>query len=349
MSQDIASQLSDTVRTAYATGTPLCIRGGGSKDFLGGTLQGTTMETGGHRGIIDYGPAELVVTVRAGTALHELEASLAQSRQMLGFEPPHFDHTATVGGTVACALAGPRRAFAGGVRDAMLGCRIIDGRGEIMHFGGEVMKNVAGYDVSRLMTGAMGTLGLLLDVSLRVVPQTETSLTLRQDCSQNDGITRMRALCRQPWPLTGLCHDGTALYVRLAGSEAGVRAAADHIGGDTLDQPLWDALREFRHPFFDTGATVWRLTLAPAASLPEWGEWLIDWGGNLRWLKAAHAADVHDYATRHGGQASVFRRAADDDTPPPVPTPALHALRQRLKTAFDPKGILNRGRLEAAF
>ncbi|HEB58733.1 MAG TPA: glycolate oxidase subunit GlcE [Gammaproteobacteria bacterium] len=348
MSQDIEEQLRDGVCHAYAEGTPLCIRGSGSKDFLGGTPRGTPLSTYGHQGIIDYAPVELVVSVRAGTTLHELEQTLADAGQMLGFEPPRFGTDATIGGTVACALAGPRRAFAGGVRDALLGCRILNGCGEVMHFGGRVMKNVAGYDVARLMAGAMGTLGVLLDVSLRVLPCPETTLTLRQEYDQKTAIRHMRELCRRPLPLSGLCHDGTALYLRLAGTAAGVASAREQLGGDTVDNDPWRDIREQRHPFFTDTRTLWRLDMAPATPLPDWGEWLIDWGGNLRWLKTDRAAqDIHRHAAEHGGQARLFRRAQDmaGEDYTALPSAALRALHRRLKAAFDPKAILNPGRL----
>ncbi len=352
MPPDHHQQFRDAVRSAHDRGTPLCIRGAGSKDFLGRPPRGEPLDVGEHRGIVDYAPTELVITVRAGTPLDELEAELAAQRQMLAFEPPRFGAGATIGGTVACALAGPRRAFAGGVRDALLGCRLLDGRGELMHFGGEVMKNVAGYDVSRLMAGAMGTLGVLLELSLRVVPCPETSLSLRQQCGATEGLQRMRALCRRPWPLAGLCHDGEALLIRLAGSAAGVEAAARAIGGEPLDEDAWTAIREQTHPFFaDTlagDAALWRLDLAPASPLPAWGRWFIDWAGYRRWLITdREPAAIHAWAENHGGHARLFRRAQDTGEAPDARPPALRALHQRLKAAFDPRGILNPGRLYA--
>ena len=352
MPPDRHQQLRDAVRSAHDRGAPLCIRGAGSKDFLGRAPRGEPLDVGEHRGIVDYAPTELVVTVRAGTPLDELETELAARRQMLAFEPPRFGAGATIGGTVACALAGPRRAFAGGVRDALLGCRLLDGRGELMHFGGEVMKNVAGYDVSRLMAGAMGTLGVLLELSLRVVPCPETSLSLQQQCGAAEGLQRMRTLCRRPWPLAGLCHDGETLFIRLAGSAAGVEAAARAIGGEPLDEGVWTAIREQTHPFFaDTlagDAALWRLDLAPASPLPAWGRWFIDWAGYRRWLITdREPAAIHAWAETHGGHARLFRRARHTGEAPDARPPALRALHQRLKAAFDPRGILNPGRLHA--
>jgi glycolate oxidase FAD binding subunit len=351
------------IRAAAERGTPLRIRGGGSKDFYGERLQGELLETSGLRGIVSYEASELVVTVRAGTPLAELEDLLAQHGQSLPFEPPHFGPGATVGGMVAAGLSGPARASVGAVRDYVLGLQLVNGRGEELVFGGQVMKNVAGYDVSRLMAGALGTLGLITEVSLKVLPLAPAEATLRFELSQAEALRQLNAWGGRPLPLNASLWSGGngagRLLLRLRGAVAAVEAACRTLGGERLDNALaadeWRACREQRLPWFEDGAgrDLWRVSVpqvAPVLDLPE--PPLVEWHGAQRWLRLApgQAQRVREAAVRAGGHATLFRSqrgdAAERMTPLP---PALATLHERLKSQFDPAGIFNRGRLFPQF
>jgi glycolate oxidase FAD binding subunit len=342
---DISQQLAEAIKAAVKKRTHLTITGSGSKRFYTGDLDGEKLDVTGHRGIVSYEPTELVVTARAGTPLAEIEATLAEKGQMLAFEPPWFGQTATLGGTIACGFSGPRRPYAGAARDHVLGARIINGRGEILHFGGEVMKNVAGYDVSRLMVGALGTLGVLLEISLKVLPKPAREITLGFAMTVDKAIATMNTWGAQPLPLSAACHVGDTLYVRLSGTELGVQAARAKLGGKTLDKSdeFWRDVREHRHGFFQGDTSLWRLSVPPATApmdLP--GQWLIDWGGAQRWLKSdAPAADIRRETEKAGGHATLFRRPGQNGASfHPLPA-AVAALQQNLKRAFDPEGRLN--------
>lgn len=347
--QDLSESLRQKVLAAYAGAAPLRIVGGGSKSFYGRAGSGEALALSGHSGVVNYQPTELILTARTGTPLSAIEVALAERDQMLGFEPPHFGAGATLGGTVACGLSGPRRPYAGSVRDCVLGIKMINGKGEILRFGGEVMKNVAGFDLSRLMVGALGTLGLLLEVSLKLLPRPESETTLVFEMPAADAIAAMNRWAHGNWPISGLCHDGCRLYLRVAGAEAALRVCRQRFGGEVLPQgeAFWADLREQRLGFFSAPGRLWRLSLAPASSplkLP--GDWFIDWGGSLRWLKTdASAAEVFDAAQRSGGHATLFRAGtAVEQVFQPLSRP-LGQLHIRLKKALDPKGIFNPGRM----
>jgi len=347
-----AQTIREQVRAAAASHTALAIEGGGSKPFFGRVISGQPLPVGAYRGLIDYTPSELVVSARAGTPLTELEATLAAEGQMLAFEPPHFGAAATLGGTIACGLSGPRRPYAGAARDFVLGVNCINGQGDYLRFGGQVMKNVAGYDLSRTLTGSLGTLAVLLDVHLKVLPRPEREITLLQPCTVADAIARCNRWAGQPLPLSGACHFDHQLLIRLSGTARGVAAAARAIGGDQLDDStrFWHHLREHRLPYFGTTLPLWRLSLPPAsAPLALDGAWLLDWGGAQRWLASELPADqVRGAAQAAGGHATLWRggdRGGERFQPLP---PALLALHRRLKQSFDPVGILNPGRLYAA-
>ena len=234
MDADLTESLCARVRAAAGDGTPLTITGGGTKDFLGRLTQAERFDVSGHRGIVTCEPTELVLSARGGTPLAEVRAALAEKGQMLAFEPPAFGEAATIGGAVAAGLSGPARPYAGAVRDFVLGTRVLNGKGESLRFGGEVMKNVAGYDVSRLMTGAFGTLGVLLEVSLKVLPRPARVCTVVLEASAGEAVARCNAWAAKPLPITGACHDGERLRVRLAGTAGGVAAAIDAIGGEAV-------------------------------------------------------------------------------------------------------------------
>ncbi len=338
-------QFEEKIREASARRAPLCLRGGGTKDFYGNAPRGEVLDTRAHSGIVAYEPTELVVTARCGTSLKDLESELARNGQFLPFEPPHFGDGATIGGCVAAGLSGPRRAAAGALRDYVLGAKIIDGQGRALTFGGQVMKNVAGYDVSRLMAGSLGTLGLIAEVSLKVLPAPAEETTLRFQLSEAQFLQKLTSWASQPLPVSATAwHDGV-LHVRLSGSSAAVRAAAAKLGGDKA-QTDWAAIREHRHPFFAAAAPLWRIALPAACPPLPFADSFVEWGGMLRWVKSdAPAAGIRDAAKRAGGHATLFR-AADKAAGTFAPLdPVLARLHREVKAAFDPAGIFNPGRL----
>ena len=373
--------LSDRIHSALAQKRPLRIRGGGSKDFYGYSLQGEVLDTSGLQGILSYEPSELVVTVAAGTPLMELEAVLQRQGQCLAFEPPHFSWSragpATVGGMVAAGLAGPARASVGGVRDYVLGLKLINGKGEHLTFGGQVMKNVAGYDVSRLMAGAMGTLGLITEVSLKVLPVAPAEATLVFEMGQHAALEQLHRWGGQPLPLNASCwvHDVSdsttpgrnLLFVRLRGAVAAVQAA-QHVmlvdaPGQVMDNAQakvdWTLCRDHQLPFFKQapeGAVLWRLSVpqtAPVLDLP-WAP-LVEWHGGLRWMWAplSAAAQMQAAAKAVGGVATIFvaasARPISDTALFDINSGASQQIAKRLKHSFDPQGIFNPGRLGSDF
>ena len=359
--------LIDRVRAARADGTPLDIRGAGTKAWHGGVPSGEPLDVRPLAGITSHEPSELVVTVRAGTPLAELEAALAAHGQCLPFEPPRFgpggpgaaggEAGGTVGGMVAAGLACPSRAAVGAVRDYVLGATMLDGRGEVLSFGGQVMKNVAGYDVSRLLAGSMGMLGVICEVSLKVLPQPVATATLRFEAKQPDAIRHLNHWGGKPLPLNASAWWQDTLVLRLAGAAAAVQAAVAQLGGDLTDPAaaagFWGGLRDQTDEFFvaaaagGCGRTLWRLSV-PAASPPLAlpGDTLIEWGGAQRWLHTeAPAADVREAARSVGGHATRWRasEAHREDVFAPL-APPLERIHRALKAAFDPDGVFNRGR-----
>lgn len=355
---DLYQSWAGQIAAAAAARQPLNLCGSGSKAFYGQPAAAAeSLSTAACSGVVAYEPTELVVTVRAGTPLATLEALLAERGQQLAFEPPHFGPGATVGGMVAAGLAGPARASVGAVRDFILGIKMIDGQGQILNFGGQVMKNVAGYDVPRLMAGSLGTLGLILEVSLKVLPRPVAEATLGFDRSEADALQQLNQWGGQPLPLSAACwHDGR-LLLRLRGAEAAIAAASTRLGGEALAADAadhcWAAVREQQHAFFAGEAPLWRLSLPSTAPAQNLGATLIEWGGSQRWLRGEHeAAALRTLAARAGGHAVLFRGTAAQRTEAgafaPL-TPALAAIHRRLKAAFDPHGIFNRGRLYPDF
>ena len=348
----------ERIRSAHAANTPLVIQGGGSKSFYGNPDEGEVLSTRALAGVVDYQPKELVLTARAGTPLAEIEALLAEQNQMLAFEPPHFGGTATLGGSIAAGLSGPRRPYAGAARDFVLGAAIIDGTGQPLAFGGQVIKNVAGYDVSRLMAGALGTLGVLTRISLKVLPRPAAETSLQFECDEAAAILKMNQWAGQPLPLSATSWHAGVLTVRLSGAASAVAAAQARLGGEALDHAddFWQRLRDQTAAFFDKrppdpAHALWRLAVKSTAAPLGLGDaqW-IEWGGSVRWLVTdAPAATLRDAAARHGGHATLFRGPAlADGNFAPRPA-ALAALHRGLKQRFDPGGILNRGRLYPGF
>ena len=347
--QDIIDHLAQAIRAAGERKRPLRVRGGGTKDFYGGELTGDVLDTRVYGGIVEYEPTELVITARAGTPLAEIEAAMREHGQMLAFEPPHFGAASTFGGCIAAGLSGPRRPYAGAARDLVLGVRMLDGRGTDLRFGGQVMKNVAGYDVSRLLVGSLGTLGVLLEISVKALPNARAEITLRLEHTQAPAIAVMNAWAGKPLPITATCHVGKSLYVRLAGAEPTVRAARAKLGGEEVagGAAFWQALREHEHDFFRVTQSLWRLSLkstTPPLNLP--GPQLLEWNGALRWLTGdAEPALVRDAASRGGGHATLFRGGDKANGVFHPLSPALLKLHRRLKGSFDPHGILNPRRM----
>ncbi|MBA3598201.1 MAG: glycolate oxidase subunit GlcE [Methylibium sp.] len=356
--------LVEQVRAAQATGTALEIRGHGSKAFYGGPITGEPLDIGALAGISSYEPTELVVTARAGTPIDELEAALAEQGQCLPFEPPRFAGSAngsgTVGGLVAAGLAGPPRASSGGVRDYVLGATLLNGRAEVLSFGGQVMKNVAGYDISRMLAGSLGLLGVILEVSLKVLPVQPATATLRFELTEAAALRQLNAWGGQPLPINASAWWDGMLLIRLRGARAAVDAAMTRLGGerieDALATPFWEGLRDHGDEFFararqaidsGSGAALWRLSVPQtAAPLDVAGEQLIEWGGAQRWwCTAAGAAAVREAAQRAGGHATLFRggdKTAGVFAPLTAPLARIH---RELKREFDPAGLFNRGRL----
>ena len=343
--QDLIAQ----VKAAIGARQPLQIRAGGSKDWYGNLSTGSILNLSGHSGIVDYEPAELVLTAQAGTSLVEIETTLAEYNQMLSFEPPHFGPQATLGGTLACGFSGPRRPYSGSARDAVLGVQILDGRGDILNFGGKVIKNVAGYDVSRLMVGALGTLGIILQASLKVLPRPARQITLEFELGQAASIIRMNQLAGQPLPLSATAWLGGIMMLRLEGSAVAVHAAQTKLGGEVNphSDAFWLAAREQSGAFFAGDTPLWRLSVpatTPPIALP--GNQVITWGGAQRWLKSAAPAELIRAAVAQVGGHATLYRGTDRNAGVFHPlAPTLMGLHQRLKLQFDPHGIFNRGRL----
>jgi len=341
--------LRDRIRAASAAHTPLRLRGAGTKDFYGEKFAGDILDTRGYRGIVEYEPSELVLTARCGTPLSEIESALEAHGQHLAFEPPRFGGDPTLGGVIAAGLSGPRRASAGAARDFALGAQLLDARGELLRFGGQVMKNVAGFDVSRLLCGSLGILGLITEVSLKVLPKPPAETTLSFETDAASAIEQFNRWSAQPLPISATAWHDDSAFVRLSGAASAVRAATVLLGGERLDdaaaEAWWAGVRDQTLDLF-RAASLWRLSLpstAPLESLP--GVALIEWAGALRWLASdAPAAQIRAAASRVGGSATQWRRARDTNMFHPLDAASL-ALHARLKAQFDPDGIFNPGRL----
>lgn len=352
--QAIIDHYKTTIGEAVEHRTSLQIRGGGTKHFYGNPVveQGEMLlDTTAYQGIIDYEPTELVITARAGTRLADLEGALDQQGQMLAFEPPYFGAAATLGGCVAAGLSGPRRAAAGAVRDFVLGIRLLNGKGEDLHFGGQVMKNVAGYDVSRLMVGSMGTLGVLLEVSLKVLPKPPVEITLRMQLDEAMAIEKMNQWAGKPLPISATCYVDGELFLRLSGAESAVRAAQVKLGGEELADGgvFWKSVREQTHDFFQSIKPLWRLSIKSTVSpllLP--GKQLTEWNGGLRWLlgdESMKAETIRKMAKDAGGHATLFRSNESRHHVFHPLNPGMMKIHRSLKEKFDPSGIFNPGRL----
>ncbi|MEO8307802.1 MAG: glycolate oxidase subunit GlcE [Pseudomonadota bacterium] len=355
----VLDELISRVQAAADARRPLRIRAGGTKDFYGNAPRGDLLDPRVWSGIESHEPSELVITVRAGTPLREVEDALAATNQMLAFEPPHFGEAATIGGCVAAGLSGPRRNSAGythgGVRDSVLGARLLDGRGRLLRFGGTVIKNVAGYDVSRVLAGSLGMLGVIIDVSLKVLPRPATEATLRFDLDEAQALHQLNQWGGRPLPISASCWRDGQLWLRLSGSQAAVSQAAQSLcqegrGGDCLDATevisFWRDLREQNAGWFAGATALWRVSVPTTAEPLDLGDQCIEWGGALRWVRTSMpATTIRERARVLGGHATLFRgedRSQGVFTPLAAPLAAIH---QRLKEEFDPARIFNPGRM----
>lgn len=344
---DITEQLIETVQQALVDNEPLNICGSGSKEFLRLSNEGKTLSTLKHCGIVSYEPTELVVTVRAGTSIAELEQRLSDEGQMLAFEPPIFSG-GTIGGAIASGLSGPRRPWAGAARDFVLGTRIINGKGEDLKFGGQVMKNVAGYDVSRLMVGAYGVLGLIHEISLKVLPSPECEVTQMFEQTAEEFIRFINKLSGKPTPLSAACWYSGRSMVRLSGTEAGVHQAVKALGGDTFsdEKNFWMEVRNQKHAFF-RDAEFWRLSVPPATQRLEFtsssSTQFIDWGGAQRWIKTTdNPEQIREMAKQANGYAEQWHSADKAYLRSPLDS-SIEKIHRNIKQAFDPEGIFNPG------
>lgn len=358
MEDAAVAELEDRIRAAVADRRTLRIHGAGTKDFYGESLTGDPLDVRAVNGIVSYAPNELVLTARSGTPIAEIEDALAAHGQMLAFEPPRHGAGTTLGGVVASGFSGPRRPHAGAARDFVLGTRVIDGTGTSLAFGGQVIKNVAGFDVSRLMTGALGTLGVLTEISLKCLPRPKAESTRVVECDGTSALRLMNEWGGKPLPISATCFHQGKLRVRLSGAPAAVTSAAPIIGGEEIDgAAFWRDVRDhaldYFRPAIDNAATLWRLSVRSSAPWVAWpADTMIEWGGSLRWLVCTTpiaAESLRAWTSEHGGHATLYR--ATDKTAgtfQPLPPPML-VLHERLKQVFDPHGILNRGRMYATF
>ena len=332
------------VEAALDDRRPLAIHGGNSKAFYGYPAQGDSLDVSGHSGVVEYDPGELVITCRAGSLLADIRSTLKENGQHLPFEPPAFGERATIGGTVACGFSGPRRPWSGSLRDYLLGVKLVNGSGVVAQYGGQVMKNVAGYDVSRLVAGSMGTLGVVLEVSFKVLPVPARELTLGFECDQAEAIRRINEWAGQPLPLSGAFWSNGRLQVRLSGAESETGRAAQRLQADYVseDSQAWLELREQQSEFFTAPGDLWRLSLPPAMEpLELGGDCLVDWGGAQRWVRSPLPAEkIREQAARSGGHATLFKGNGNGERFQRFLSIFLK-LHKRIKQAFDPHGLFN--------
>ena len=350
---DQSLPLQQQVKENIEHGLAMQITAGNSKTFYAQEITGEALSVKEHSGVVHYEPTELVISARCGSRLQAIESILAEQNQMLAFDPPTFSEHTTLGGCIAAGLSGPRRPFAGAARDATLGISMINGNGEILKFGGEVMKNVAGYDVSRLLVGSMGTLGIILDMSLKVLPRPELEMTSCFELTERASISRVNKICAQAYPVSATCYDGKQLYVRLSGTESGVTKAQDMLGGERLekDSDFWTSIKNQNHPFFSSKKRIWRLSIKPATPpLELLGEQLIEWRGGQRWLASDQAPDIiREMIDKHGGHATIFKNAEENDLVFHPVSGKLHELHMNVKLAMDPHCLFNPYRMYEGF
>lgn len=363
--QFVLSELSEQVMTARAAKRPIYIRGGATRQFYGEPFPDTVssglswLDLSSYHGIVNYEPSELVLTARAGTRLAEVEQVLDERGQMLAFEPPRFGEAGTLGGCVASGMSGPRRMSAGALSDFVLGTQLLDANGNVLRFGGEVMKNVAGYDISRLLAGSLGILGALVEVSIKVVPKPQYETTQVLEASEQQALDLFQQWRGQPLPLSATAWvadqagSGGHLHVRLSGNPSAVEQGVRTLGGESVTDEagmeFWRALRDQTHAFFQS-RPLWRVVVPPGTPPLGAGPTLVEWQGGLRWI-AASGEDLRDRAQAAGGSASLYRYEARVDGQSvfhPL-SPALMQIHRRLKEEFDPVGLFNPNRYYPEF
>lgn len=338
-----------TIREAAAKKSPLNICAGNTKNFYGNSSSGETFDVSQYQGIIDYEPSELFITARCGTTLKQIETELDNHNQMLAFEPPHFGEQATIGGTVACGLSGPRRPYAGAMRDNMLGVHIINGEGHYLRFGGQVMKNVAGYDVSRAMCGALGTLGVIMQVSLKVIPKPETEITLQIETPESQALSTLHQLSQSSLPISATFIENNSLYLRLAGLESSIQKTKLELDAKQINESndFWHTVKEQQRDYFKSAKPLWRINVpnnAPAIDLEE--TMLIEWNGGLRWLSSLlDDTLIRSKIQQLGGHATLFKSENKSADCFSELSPEVKTLHTNLKNAFDPLHIINPGRM----
>ena len=348
---DIKQQLIEQVRDAVNDKASMTVRAGGTKEWLG-RLASTdrVIETASHSGIVSYQPVELVMTARAGTTISEIESVLEENNQMLACEPPRFGGLATLGGSLAANVSGPGRPWYGSIRDHVLGVNLINGDAEYLRFGGQVMKNVAGYDLSRLQAGAMGGLGLMTEISLKVLPKPATTRTLKFAMGQAEAITRMNEMSGQPKPMTAAYWYNDELFIRLAGAASAVDATAASWGGDELEpeqaKQVWSNLQDQDSDLYKADK-VWRFSVRSNAAVFDLaGDALINWGGAERWYtNDLSLEEMASMAEAAGGQVSLYRGGDRSSEVMHPQTKPVQTLQQRIKHSIDPNGLLNPGRV----
>ncbi|MYB33710.1 MAG: glycolate oxidase subunit GlcE [Gammaproteobacteria bacterium] len=349
MQEDDYPALREAIDTARQSGNPIAIEGGGTRKFYGREIVGTPLSLSGHHGIVEYSPTELVVTVKAGTTVDSLSQILQDNQQMIGFEPPNCLPDSTIGGSIALGLSGSARPYRGNVQDSILGVRLLTGDGRNMRFGGQVIKNVAGFDISRLVVGSLGCLGIVLEVSLKVIPKPECEWTLNMEIPDVDqAISKFNSLSGKPYPISASAWCNGVASIRLSGSQAGVKSAAQNIGGTiNEDDPIWNQVNTHTHPFFRQGQRLLKVFQKPSAPvISSHKPVLVDWGGALRW----YGEEVNESELQQGlsGQGGWLERFCNADRSQEVFQelhPATMRIKQRLKDVFDPDRILNPGRM----
>lgn len=354
----LIDQLCERVAKAADKKQPIRIVGGDTKNFYGGPLEGDSVDLLKWSGVISYEPTELVISVKAGTLLSEVENILAENGQELAFEPPRFGKNSTIGGAIVAGLSGPSRLARGPVKDYILGCTLIDGRGQLLHFGGTVMKNVAGYDLSRIIPGSLGTLGVATDFSIKVMPKATAQATLKFEMDVNKAIRQVNQWLSSPIPINASAYMNNTLYIRLRGAKAAVDKAITKLKGEEVTneiaENLWNQIRDQKHHFFKTEGDLWRLSVPPTtADLAINGESLIEWGGGLRWLKPGEEITtelIRRFTERVGGHATLYKSSTRKKSNVfHTPSYAMLSLQKRLKEQFDPAGIFNRNRMAPLF
>ena len=346
--EEIASQVQD----AFHSKTALQIQAGNTKAFYGRNIHGELLSLANHTGIIEYEPTELYMTARCGTPLREIEQTIDEQNQILPCEPPHFGSTATIGGMIAAGLAGPRRVFSGNVRDCMLGVEILNGEGQTLRFGGKVMKNVAGYDVSRLMCGALGTLGVLMSVTIRLLPKPTSEQTIALTMNSSSAIQKMNQWANSAMPITATFYDGNQLFIRISGSTSTIDVCRREIGGEIQNnnKNFWNTVKEQTHKFFNTKNSLWRISLPPSTKAFKInGNCAVEWNGALRWYDTTEdEKTIRTEAEQADGHACLFKGNTTEQVFHPLPDASMH-LHKQLKHVLDPANILNPGKMFAEF